>query len=516
MSNQSSNAENQSAVKNSPSADTVSGSAAVKTAVFSSSDPKTAEDQGSSTEQISLSEKTRLGFVSDDDANPHLVLGNKAGTNATLSDNKTSTKETLSDSTKPENNSVPVRSSISQEQIQSSAGALLQYTRERLGYTRNEVARALKVRVTTVYDLESDRLAQETAVKFTTQLLDSYARFLRLDPETVINLYMQKVTSMVKITQETIERKSESHVGRNLFLIVLFAAAAGGAYFIFGGDNSSSTIASNESSVSGELNTSGQDFKLEEENSQTVVLEDSGNGTSGEITLSENTVKAQNQAQALQTSLTEETKVSDEHAVSALPLNNEIVERRKAESNSAIKLATSQQNQASLKDNTSKDVLNSKSDTTDKTSTTDAKKSDKTAGKDSLADNKAKSEDTAKSADNAKSEEKADSDKAKSTPSLDKKLSDISDKVKIVDREDSIPSLNKVEITVIKDVALEVKDASKVIKSGVFKPGDIISLTSIPPFVISVSDTSAIRVNYLDGVVQTPNRKQVTFKLPSH
>lgn len=505
MSNQSSNAENQSAVKNSPSADTVSGSAAVKTAVFSSSDHKTAEDQGSSTEQISLSEKTRLGFVADDDANPHLVSGNKAGAEANSSD-----------STKPENNSVPVRSSISQEQIQSSAGALLQYTRERLGYTRNEVARALKVRVTTVYDLESDRLAQETAVKFTTQLLDSYARFLRLDPETVINLYMQKVTSMVKITQETIERKSESHVGRNLFLIVLFAAAAGGAYFIFGGDNSSNTSASNASSVSGELNTSGQEFKLEEENAQTVVLENSSNSTSGELTLSENTVKAQNQAQALQTSLTETPQVGDEHAVAALPLNNETIERRKAESNTAAKLAANKQSQESSKNNASKETLSSKAASNDKSAAADAKKSDNSASKDSVADNKAKSENSVKSADKAKSEDKTDSDKSKGTPSLDKKLSDISDKVKIVDREDSIPSLNKVEITVIKDVALEVKDASKVIKSGVFKPGDIISLTSIPPFVISVSDTSAIRVNYLDGVVQTPNRKQVTFKLPSH
>lgn len=507
MSNQSSNAENQSVVKNSPSADTESGSAAVKTAVFSSSDPKTAEDQGSSTEQISLSEKTRLGFVADDDANPHLVSGSKAGADAISSD-----------STKPENNSVPVRSSISQEQIQSSAGALLQYTRERLGYTRNEVARALKVRVTTVYDLESDRLAQETAVKFTTQLLDSYARFLRLDPETVINLYMQKVTSMVKITQETTDRKAESHVGRNLFLIVLFAVAAGGTYFIFGGDNSSSTIASNESTVSGELNTSEQKLDLEEDDSQTVVLEESNNATSGEITLSENTVKAQNQAQALQTSLAQEPQVSEEHAVAALPLNNETIERRKAEANTATKVtAVDEQNKASSKSNANKDAASSKFDFSDKSSAANAKKSEHTTAdsKATLATNKAKADDTAKSEEKSKAEDKDESE-GKSTPTLDKKLTDISDKIKIVDRKDSIPSLNKVDITVLKDVALEVKDSSKVIKSGVFKQGENISLTSIPPFVISVSDTTAIRVNYLDGVVQTPNRKQVTFKLPSH
>lgn len=441
-----------------------------------------------------------MGFVHDEDVHGSL------GQSADLS---------------PAPDATPIRPTLTMEEIGNSAGALLRYHRERMGYTMQHIASLLKVRTTTIADLENDRLAQETAVKFTKRLLKRYASVLDLDEETVIHLYMQKVNSTVKITQEISNKsKRDGHLRRDFLVIVLILLVAGGGYFIFGGqDAQKDQTAASGQIVSGQITPDGQEVVVE----TPVVIEDPRNAKADIKPLSENTVKAQAQAQALNTSTDTKSHSEVKQPVS-LPLSEQTVERKKAQQAEAIKQAEANKQAEQAKQHTpqaegkhaqsAEGKIASKSETATKGDSGNAK-SNASETKDLSAESKDNSGKSIAEA-NAKDDKNAQDDKAESAPRLENKLKDISSQVKIVNRENTISSLNQVEFTVLKDVALEVTASGKVLKSGVFKSGDKFKLVGIPPFMVSVSDTSAVRINYLDGLLQTPNAKQVTFKLPKY
>lgn len=505
--------DNNLALGDSKTTETISGSTTITTTVYSSTSEVSQDDKsGSEQEKISLMDKARLGFVSDQEAHG------------------------LKEAEPAHHSATPVKTTLTLDQVGNSAGALLRYHRERLGYSLQEIATHLKVRTLTVADLESDQLAQETAVNFTTGLLRRYSKLLNLDPNTVINLYMQKVTSMVKINQENRSQAGDSHMRRNLLIIVLILVVAGvGAGFALldegkiASPSSSTKIAA---SASGELGHDGKEtfasnvsasapsssaasaFSSGSQGSNAAAAAAAAAADSGELTagmelpmevvsenlklhdgepakpLTENTVKAQAQAVAL-SNQNEASIETAEQKPNSLPLNNETIARQQAAEASADKDAKNAKDGAQV-----------------------AQADGKNQGKDQASNAGAGSTDAAL-AKNDDADAKAAAESSANAPSLNKSLKNISAQVKIVDRDNSIPSLNQVEITVLKDVALEVKSNSKTLKSGVFKAGEKIKLTSIPPFVVSVSDTTAVRINYLAGVLQTPKATQVTFELPT-
>lgn len=479
MSNQSPNAEKKSAYKKSPAADAASSSSHMSTSVFSSSDDIKIKEDQSNTEQISLSEKTRFGFVSDAEANAKLLHSKKMHE--------------------------PVRVTLTQEQIGNSPGLLLRYNRECQGYSTQDIAKKLKVRLTTVYDLENDRLAQETAVKFTSQLLASYATILHLDPDTVVNLYLQKVTSLVKINQESVPPKPEnkSHALRYMLLIVLMLAVAGGGVYFFGDQGASKTkgeITLSEPD-SGNLDLSSQES---EQSNELVKEEHNLNDFLNQGAQEASSVQDANTA--LSTKATEDVVESNEPKFASLPLSDKTIEQKRS-----AEKAKAQDSQVGVsnKANESKSAELAKVEQDSKNVKAQDSKQESSLAEANKA-TEAKQDADSKQEAESKQDAKADA----TILVLNNKLTNISDKVKIVDRKNSIPSLNNLEIDIIKDVALEIKGSGKSIRSGVFKAGDNLKLTSIPPFEISVADTTAIRIKYLDGIVQIPNSKQVTFKLP--
>lgn len=452
-------------------------------------------------EQLSLVEKTRFGLSSYNEE-----------------------KDSLSDIS-PLHAATPVKTSLTPEQVRNSAGALLRYHRERLGYSIQEMSVFLKVRTSTVADLENDQLAQETAVNFTQSLLRRYAKLLNLDANTVVDLYMQKVNSIVKISQERTERSHDNHMMRSVVIVVLILLVAGvGSLFAFLGDDKSQIQASNQE-VTGVLSTSEDDeLKAGMELPMEKVTGDLAIDAQGEATevtgsiesseekpaqpLSANTLKAQAQAEALSAESQKSEVESADNQPSSLPLNEETIERQKAEAAKQAQVAQQAKEQGQEQiaaEQAQKATLDSQNalQTQDKLTTSNQ-------GQDSAN----KSTDKAESTKTASATESTEPNEA--TPSLAKSLKDISSQVKVVDRdESSIPSLNQVEISVLKDVALEVRANGKSLKSGVFKSGEKINLNSIPPFTVSVSDTSAVRINYFGGVLQMPNAAQVSFELPT-
>lgn len=520
MSNQSSKSKS----KNSLPAEKKNVSDSVKTNDISSAAESTSTtDQGNDTKQISLAEKTRFGFVSDRDA--HSSLKAKAenaekhiAKKHIAEKSNTSRSEPLVKVDALESGTASATNKLSQSgvTIENSAGALLRYHRERLKFTQQDVAIALKTRLTTVSDLEYDRLAQETAVKFATQLLINYANFLGIDPDEVLALYNRKVEAMIKANIEPEETKKPNHAARNILIIILILVVAGCGYFIFGGDSSSSQ----DNGVSGELTVDGSELQAgmdlsNESNAGERGTIDSNMLQSGTIEVVESAASAQSQAalqgtknsqqDAKQDASNAKANSADSKQSASLPLREESIKNQQQREVAQASQETKAKAEAQKQSDATKAQAGSKN------------AQDKQGASTSLVTTAASNSDNEKSSDKNADTKAADTkaESKEATPSLNKSLTDISNNVKIVDRDDGLSSLNNVEVVVLDDVALEIKASDKVIKSGVFKAGEVIKVTSIPPFVISVSDTAAIRVKYLEGVLKTPNAKQVTFKLPS-
>ncbi len=97
-----------------------------------------------------------------------------------------------------EADTVPVQPSLSNDEVPNRPGAILMHARELLGLSLNDVAHRLNLRVNTVSDIEHDRLNQVTAVPFTSKNIAAYAKLVNIDPNVLVNLYMDCVKANVK------------------------------------------------------------------------------------------------------------------------------------------------------------------------------------------------------------------------------------------------------------------------------------------------------------------------------
>lgn len=148
----------------------------------------------------------------------------------------------------------------------------------------------------------------------------------------------------------------------------------------------------------------------------------------------------------------------------------------------------------------------------------DAQNADKTSSlEQKLEERKASESKNIIAKENAKEpkEENSAVKEDKNEVSLSSNLKDISSSAFLTGRE-GLASMNNVRISVKGDVALKITDnRGRVLKQGVFKAGDNISVSGIPPLAIQVSDSTKINIRYMGGRVNVPSSKQVSFTLPT-
>lgn len=90
----------------------------------------------------------------------------------------------------------PNQSAVEEFPAVTPPGLLLMQARERLGYTREEVAEALHMTVGRVKSIESDDYVKLNTDTFTRGYLRCYAKFLNLDTASIISAYEQYKKSL--------------------------------------------------------------------------------------------------------------------------------------------------------------------------------------------------------------------------------------------------------------------------------------------------------------------------------
>lgn len=408
-----------------------------------------------------------------------------------------------------------------------TAGAILRYHRLRSGYTIQEVASAIRARAGTVYDIENDRLNNSSCICFAKAFIMNYATLMKLDPNQMFELYLRNISENVSIDHEQSEQKVDKQMARNWILVVIMILVAASGYFVFSGGSDSSKTADNQGTLSSPQATNvniseplvTSEMQIGQDNN-TVVIEDPNNKDAPEVkVVSPNTVKATAQAQALAAN-NSDSEVTNEDAheqpnslvLPADAKNNAQIEsirpsssiladkvetkamalneQAKRESNKNINIAPSDTNiQESVAVNTH-EVKHNPQAPTIKQDNVDAKK---------VSD---------------EPKQPIAQDKNSETIELKDKLKDISSKVKLVDRE-GLASLNSAEVEVVKKVALKIIDSQKkVLASGVYEAPKTIKVIGIPPIVVELSDTQAVKISYQGGKVVMPKDKQVKLELP--
>ena len=451
-----------------------------------------------------------------------------------------------------------------------SAGEALCYYREQRGYSKQQVAAMIQTRVTTVADLEHDRLNTSTDASFAVPTIVKYCAILNIDNRVVLNLYHQNIAEQLSVKHLS-SPPPKSHAGRNWALIVLVIALASGGYFIFSpsdDDKASGQLALEQEGLSGSLTYDGNGgFTSNTAANDTLAA---GQGAIGNATNFANSATADNMAASgnlasldnlattenpahigdrAQTSLDTATSTN----TSASALNGSLAFNQESSFNeratNAAAAATADKNRVAqaasheaelAKQAKSANAPNSlvlannrpqaapalaSADTKSNNlalAATKAKEQAEAQAKE-LAEVKAKELAVAQAKEQAeakakelaltgapKAQEKANP----KAPELKSKLKDVSKQVKIENR-DALGSLNRVQIKVLADVALKVMgENGKVLRSGTFKAGDEIDITGIPPITVQISDTKAVRISYSGGTVATPKAEQATFKLP--
>lgn len=404
-----------------------------------------------------------------------------------------------------------------------TVGAILRYHRQKSGMTIQEVASKIKARTGTVADIENDRLNNSSCVSFSKAFIMNYAALMKLNPDEMFDLYLQNISETVSIAHEKSHNKVDKQMARNWVLVVSMILVATAGYFVFSASegnkskdnegtlvNPQTTVVANHDSaeplVTGQMQIGNTD--------NPVVIEAPENSQAPEVkVVSPNTARATAQAQALAASSKDNEAVADNKVEQprslALPANSikpssslladrvetkasmmVASEQGKVENNKNISIATSSQEQISEHQAEPKAADGSTNLSLAKEAVVEQSKSD---------------EAKAKQEPKEVAEEKIE---------LKDKLKDISSKVKLTNRE-GLASLNSAEIEVVKKVALKIVDSQKkVLASGVYDAPKSIKVIGIPPIVVELSDTQAVKIHYQGGNVKMPKDKQVKLELP--
>ena len=418
--------------------------------------------------------------------------------------------------TTTENLKMPPPKPVDNPEDLKTAGQVLRYHRQRMGLSIKQVADQLKARATTIADIEADRLNAPSVVKMVSRQVSSYAILLNLDAEEVVRLYRQNIKENVTIEHVEVRPKSDGRMNRIWLLVVLMILVATAGYFVFGGENKDDAPKSGAlkdpalttaHDTATALVTSDSKLTVGEP----VVIETEPNANAPEVmVVDENTARATAQqyalqqqnaaaaaAQAAQAPVEQPDALLLPEGVAHDDLKPQAPESRSTAASLPVEVVVAEPTVATV-------------DTSPGANLPEDQAVLEPARPASAA--RVAPEPESKLAPAPEAEPVAAPEVK--APQLAAQLKDISAQVKVVGR-DGLASLNRAELKVTAPVALAVTDGlGKTVKSGTFNSGEVVKITAIPPIVVKLSDTSAVKISYMGGTIAMPEAKQVRFELP--
>lgn len=410
--------------------------------------------------------------------------------------------------TAKENVAIPPLKPVDNIENLKTAGQVLRYHRQRSGMSIKEVAIALKALPSTIANIESDLLNTPNVQQKVGQIVVLYASLLGLNPEEVYDLYLQGIKEDVIIEHVSVPRKrTDRRMNRIWLIVVLMIVVAIAGYFVFGGEEepASSQGSLNEAALDASHDTSAalvtSDSKLTVGNNEPVVIEEEPAVDAPKVmVVDENTAKATEQQYDLQ-----QMQAQAAAAQQPVPQPEALLLPEGVAHDDQIapveEVATVDINPAAPESEDKAVLAPARPTNVEPVVTPEPAPQKPAAPAEPAAQPDVKAEEPAAVEEPAK-------------PELASSLKNISSAVKVVGR-DGLASLNRAEIAVTAPVALEVTDGSgKTVRSGVFAAGDVVKITAIPPIVVKLSDTSAVKISYMGGTIALPAGKQVRFELP--
>lgn len=410
--------------------------------------------------------------------------------------------------TAKENVAIPPLKPVDNIENLKTAGQVLRYHRQRSGMSIKEVAIALKALPSTIANIESDLLNTPNVQQKVGQLVVLYASLLGLNPEEVYDLYLQGIKEDVIIEHVSVPRKrTDRRMNRIWLIVVLMIVVAIAGYFVFGGkeEPASSQGSLNEAALDASHDTSAalvtSDSKLTVGNNEPVVIEEEPAADAPKVmVVDENTAKATEQQYDLQ-----QMQAQAAAAQQPVPQPEALL----------LPEGVAHDDQVDpVEEVATVDINPAVPEIEDKAVLAPARPTnvEPVATPEPVAQKPAAPAEPAAQPDVKAEEPAAVEEPAK--PELASSLKNISSAVKVVGR-DGLASLNRAEVAVTAPVALEVTDGSgKTVRSGVFAAGDVVKITAIPPIVVKLSDTSAVKISYMGGTIALPAGEQVRFELP--
>ena len=416
--------------------------------------------------------------------------------------------------TAKENVAIPPLKPVDNIENLKTAGQVLRYHRQRMGMSIKEVADALKARPTTIANIESDLLNTPNVQNMVGRQVILYADLLGLNPKEVHDLYLQGIKEDVVIEHVTVPRpRTDRRMNRIWLVVVLMIVVATAGFFVFGGKEDAPSSAQgslNEAALDASHDTSAalvtSDAKLTVGNNAPVVIEEEPAADAPQVmVVDENTAKATEQQYNLKQMEAAAAAAAKDLAPQpeALLLPEGVAHEPETQVETNVPEVDSK-------------LVASEPEVSAPERPSNAVKSEPVATPAPVATEAAAAEASAPQEPAVTKEEAAQeaAPKPAAKPELAASLKNISSSVKVVGR-DGLASLNRAEIAVTAPVALEVIDGSgKRVRSGVFDAGDVVKITAIPPIVVKLSDTSAVKISYMGGTIALPVGKQVRFELP--
>ncbi len=416
--------------------------------------------------------------------------------------------------TAKENVAIPPLKPVDNIENLKTAGQVLRYHRQRMGMSIKEVADALKARPTTIANIESDLLNTPNVQNMVGRQVILYADLLGLNPKEVHDLYLQGIKEDVVIEHVTVPRpRTDRRMNRTWLVVVLMIVVATAGFFVFGGKEDAPSSAQgslNEAALDASHDTSAalvtSDAKLTVGNNAPVVIEEEPAADAPQVmVVDENTAKATEQQYNLKQMEAAAAAAAKDLAPQpeALLLPEGVAHEPETQVETNVPEVDSK-------------LVASEPEVSAPERPSNAVKSEPVATPAPVATEAAAAEASAPQEPAVTKEEAAQeaAPKPAAKPELAASLKNISSSVKVVGR-DGLASLNRAEIAVTAPVALEVIDGSgKRVRSGVFDAGDVVKITAIPPIVVKLSDTSAVKISYMGGTIALPAGKQVRFELP--
>ena len=427
--------------------------------------------------------------------------------------------------TAKENVAIPPLKPVDNIENLKTAGQVLRYHRQRMGMSIKEVADALKARPTTIANIESDLLNTPNVQNMVGRQVILYADLLGLNPKEVHDLYLQGIKEDVVIEHVTVPRpRTDRRMNRIWLVVVLMIVVATAGFFVFGGKEDAPSSAQgslNEAALDASHDTSAalvtSDAKLTVGNNAPVVIEEEPAADAPQVmVVDENTAKATEQQYNLKQMEAAAAAAAKDLAPQpeALLLPEGVAHESETQVETNVPEVDSKL-VASEPEVDSK-LVASEPEVSAPERPSNAVKSEPVATPAPVATEAAAAEASAPQEPAVTKEEAAQeaAPKPAAKPELAASLKNISSSVKVVGR-DGLASLNRAEIAVTAPVALEVIDGSgKRVRSGVFDAGDVVKITAIPPIVVKLSDTIAVKISYMGGTIALPAGKQVRFELP--